>query len=256
MTPPDSSAKRLLRARSSPKAVKQLLTTEARYRMLCTSSPCSHKSQHPGRDNLGHPLTSRHLLNNAIRSMQVSLPCHASTPTEHMPTKQGLVHKHLAIDRSYDGTQVVLRRDCSTHPGVQSQHPDGTQQQLPFPNLARSASRGLAGSKEERQVKATQYVAQWQCKQARQADLSHRVICNLALVQGVHQSQHPGHVEGQLLGEEVISNRVQPLDVGHMPQVGRQPVKVGSHGAPLPWPAPKEGYGLCMCAKPRVHIPA
>ncbi len=41
MTPPVSSAKRLFRARSSPKDVKHCVTTEARYRMSFTSWPCN-----------------------------------------------------------------------------------------------------------------------------------------------------------------------------------------------------------------------
>ena len=78
--------------------------------------------------------------------------------------------------------------------------------------------------------------------------LSNRVVGNLALVHSIHQGQHPGHVEGQLLGEEVVSHRVQPLDVGHMQQVVGEAVKVGSNGAALPGTATKEGNGLRMCA--------
>ena len=78
--------------------------------------------------------------------------------------------------------------------------------------------------------------------------LSNRVVGNLALVHSIHQGQHPGHVEGQLLGEEVVSHGVQPLDVGHMQQVLSEPVKVGSNSAALAGPATKEGNGLRMCA--------
>ena len=38
--------------------------------------------------------------------------------------------------------------------------------------------------------------------------LSPGVIGDLALVHSIHEGQNPGHVEGQLLGKEVVGHRV------------------------------------------------
>ena len=78
--------------------------------------------------------------------------------------------------------------------------------------------------------------------------LSNRVVGNFPLIYSIHQGQHPSHVEGQLLGEEVVSHRVQPLDICHMQQVLGEAVKVGSNCAALTGTTTKEGNGLGMCA--------
>lgn len=74
------------------------------------------------------------------------------------------------------------------------------------------------------------------------------VIGNLALIQGIHEGQNPGHIEGELLGEEIVSHRVQPLDVGHMQQVLCEPVKVGTYCTALARTTAEECDGLSMSA--------
>ena len=94
------------------------------------------------------------------------------------------------------------------------------------------------------------------CKNMRVVYLGDWVICHLALIKCIHQCQHPCDVEGQLLRKEVVCNGVHPFDVGHMPQVHCQPVKVSCNGAALPGSTTKECYGFSVCAEPGVHIPA
>ena len=87
-------------------------------------------------------------------------------------------------------------------------------------------------------------------------DLCDRVVGHLALVQGIHEGEHPRHIEGELFGEEVVGNRVQPPDIGHVLQVGGEAVKVGRHSAALPGAPAEEGDALRMGAQPAVDVPA